>query len=136
MQGTKLCCCISPWIKAQFALKCDWHETIRPAVSTVIMGTTVQYTSSFKDCACGYEGPLRFVLTSPGESAQLWFPWRTQVSFEGNEADWSSPSAGSGSQTAPGGWTPDSPVNHEGERKHEGYKTGGGGTSRLHTVVI
>lgn len=52
-----------------------------------------------------------FVLTSPGESARLWFPWHTRVSFEGNGADWLSPSAGSGSQTAPSGWTPDNPVN-------------------------
>lgn len=28
-----------------------------------------------------------------------------------NEADWSSPSTRNGSQTAPGGWTPDNPVN-------------------------
>lgn len=62
-------------------------------------------------CVCVCEGPERFALTSPGESARPWFPWHTQVSFEVSEADWSSPSAGSGSQTAPGGWTPDNPVN-------------------------
>lgn len=61
-------------------------------------------------CAC-VNDQGRFVLTSPGESAQLWFPWHTRVSFEVNEADWLSPSARSGSQTAPSGWTPDNPVN-------------------------
>lgn len=54
-----------------------------------------------------------FVLTSPGESAQRWFPWHTPESFEVNVADWLSPSARSGSQTAPSGWTPDNPVNHK-----------------------
>lgn len=62
----------------------------------------------------------RFVLTSLGESARLWFPWRTRESFEVNEADWLSPSARSGSQTAPSGWTPDNPVNQEGGGVGEG----------------
>lgn len=62
---------------------------------------------------------MRFALTSLGESARPWFPWRTRASFEGNEADWLFPSAGSGSQTAPGGWTPDIPVNQEEEEEEE-----------------
>lgn len=62
---------------------------------------------------------VRCVLTSLGESARLWFPWRTPASFEVNEADWLSPLAGSGSQTAPGGWTPDNPVSQGGEEEEE-----------------
>lgn len=60
---------------------------------------------------CVLQGSERFVLTSPGGSARRWFPWHTPASFEVNEADLLSPSAGSGSQTAPGGWTLDNPVN-------------------------
>lgn len=62
------------------------------------------------------------VLTSPGESVRLWFPSRTRASFEENAADWLSPSAGSGSQTAPGGWTPDNPVSRDEE---EEFRVGG-----------
>lgn len=65
---------------------------------------------------------ITVVLTSPGESARLWFPWRTQESFEVNEADWLSPSAGSGSQTAPDGWTPDNPINQKEDREVEELK--------------
>lgn len=64
----------------------------------------------------------RFVLTSPGESARLWFPWRTRESIEVNKADWSFLSARIGSQIAPGGWTPDIPVNQEEEKETEELK--------------
>ena len=70
-------------------------------------------------CVHKREGPERFALTSPGESARLWFPWHTPVSFEVSEADWLSPSVGSESQTAPGGWTPDNSVNQGEEDKLE-----------------
>ncbi len=69
-------------------------------------------------CVC-VGGPQRFVLTSPGGSARQWFPWRTRASFEANEADWLSPSEGSGSQTAPGGWTPDNPVSQEEDKRED-----------------
>lgn len=91
---------------------CGLDKMIGLSVRTVIMGDTYIF---FKGgvCVCVLQGPERFVLTSPVESAQLWFPWRTQVSFEVNEADWLFPSARSGSQTVPGGWTPDNPVNQD-----------------------
>lgn len=65
-------------------------------------------------------------LTSPGGSARPWFPWRTPASFGASGAGWSSPSAGSGSQTAPGGWSPGNPVNHRGGREEEGRRKGAG----------
>lgn len=89
---------------------------LKKKVRAVIIGAIVQYIlPKFERlivcvCVC-VNDQGRFVLTSPGESAQLWFPWHTRVSFEVNEADWLSPSARSGSQTAPSGWTPDNPVN-------------------------
>lgn len=119
---------------------CGLDGVVGVAVRTVIKCATVQYNLSLlhvlmTNCVCVCEGPERFVLTSPGGSAQLWFPWRTRASFEANEADWLSPSAGSGSQTAPGGWTPDNPVNQRG--REEGG--GGGGTKddsdKFHTPV-
>lgn len=80
--------------------------------------------------------PGKFALTSLGESARLWFPWHTQASFEGNEADWLSPSAGNGSQIAPGGWTPDIPVNQwEGEEEEE-LRVGGNRKKRRLPLLI
>jgi len=73
---------------------------------TLLTGSSVHYILFIR-----VKDQRDFALTSPGESARLWFPWRTRVSSEGNEADWLSPLAESGSQTAPGGWTPDNPVN-------------------------
>lgn len=75
-------------------------------------------------CVCELEGPERLGLTSPGEFARLWFPWRTRARSEVNEADWWSPSKGSGSQTAPSGWSPGSPVNPGEKTKEEELSVG------------
>lgn len=100
------------------------------------MGFGVHFAhASETACVCWCGGPEGFALTSPGGSARLLFPWRTQASFEANEADWSSPSARSGSQTAPGGGTPDNPVNQgeeKGEDKFEWVEQQRGSCDRFH----